>query len=219
MRVRWRGVVADRLDGCDETIRLDDIRVVADGRGLCCEVDRRLDAVELVQSALYPRRAGRAGHAFERECCLLALGYLRLGDGCHRALRGYLVAGLVDRLDDRLLVERLRFDAYGLRVDVDLDGRDASDVSDLTGDRGGAVAAGDVRNAKGGGAHHFSSSSNLCVVYHHTPTGYHYIRIGRDLSSLDPEVENLSAVLAQVAVGSGDVDQPLTVARAGGADA
>ena len=62
-----RRVIAGRLDRGDQILGCDAQRVEVDGRVLGRIVDRRLDAVELVQPLLDPRRAGRAGHPLDRE--------------------------------------------------------------------------------------------------------------------------------------------------------
>ena len=60
-------LIAGRLDRGDQILGRDAQRVEVDGRVLGRIVDRRLDAVELVQPLLDPRRAGRAGHPLDRE--------------------------------------------------------------------------------------------------------------------------------------------------------
>ena len=76
-------VVAGRLDRADELVDGDG-RVAVDGRLLGREVDRRLDAVELVQLLLDPRGAGGAGHPLEVEPELDRLRGL-VGEGSHHA--------------------------------------------------------------------------------------------------------------------------------------
>src|SRR5205823_4595082 len=58
-----------------------------------------------------------------------------------------------DRTDDRLRVERVRLDADGLRLHVDLDSFDAGDVLHFALDRVLAVIARDVGDVVGGLAH------------------------------------------------------------------
>ncbi len=68
-RLRRAGAVAGRLDRGDELLDWR-VRVAVDGRLLGGEVDGRLDAVELVQLLLDPRRTGGTGHAGEVEADL-----------------------------------------------------------------------------------------------------------------------------------------------------
>ena len=65
--VREPCLVADARDRLDERRRRQAGRVVLDGRPLGRVVDRGLHAVEPVQRALDPRRAGGAAHAVDRE--------------------------------------------------------------------------------------------------------------------------------------------------------
>src|SRR6266496_4612391 len=90
------GAVSSGLDGGDQ--RLDrDAWIAVDGRLLSGEVNRRGDAVQLVQLLLDPRRAGSAGHPLEIETERLLLGCDRRQRLPLLFLLGRLVAGLVDR--------------------------------------------------------------------------------------------------------------------------
>ena len=60
-------MVTGRLDRGDQIVGRHAHGVEDDRRVLGRVVDRRLDAVELVQLLLDPRRAGRAGHPLDRE--------------------------------------------------------------------------------------------------------------------------------------------------------
>ena len=71
------GRVAGLANRLDQLLRLDPLGVEADRRPLGGEVDRRLDAVDLVEALLDPVRARGAGHALDRQADPLCLDRLR----------------------------------------------------------------------------------------------------------------------------------------------
>ena len=77
MHVLESRLVARGLDGGDEVVDRDHARVEGHGGLIGGVVDRRLDAVELVQLPLDPGRARGAGHALEVEANSLARSCLR----------------------------------------------------------------------------------------------------------------------------------------------
>ena len=78
---RERGLVAGRLDRRDQLLRRDRVRVELDRGTLGRVVDRRGDAVELVQLLLDADGARRARHPFDRQLEPLR-AHLTLSDAC-----------------------------------------------------------------------------------------------------------------------------------------
>ena len=132
-RPRALALVAGRLDRADEVGDGRRGRVEADRRLLGRVVDRRLDAVELVELALDAVRARGAGHALEGE---VDRGRARaLRDGAHAA--SYPASTIAAA--QRGVVELAAADGHDLRVEIDGDVLDAVDLGHLLADRHRAV--------------------------------------------------------------------------------
>ena len=131
---RKRRVVAHGLDGRHEIVDADRARVVGHGRLIGGIVDRRLDAVELVQLPLDPRRTRGAGHALEVEAYPLRL----LGREC-RHDASYPASSIAARIAASSRSWPRHLDL--LRLEVDDHVVDTRHRQDLLSDRRLAMAA------------------------------------------------------------------------------